>query len=147
MQIWETGTDWGKIIRRAIIIIQIITIIILLTAIPAKQATTKPKEKQEEPKYFIMEATAYYPGEECCWPYADGKTAYGHEAGKGSIAFDPDAGILKPGQKVYIPGYGHGICNDTGGAIKGWKIDLCFDTLQEAKEFGRQLVKVYLTEG
>ncbi|GAG64729.1 unnamed protein product, partial [marine sediment metagenome] len=32
-------------------------------------------------------------------------------------------------------------------AIKKWRIDLCFDTLQEAKEWGVKLVKVYVLEG
>jgi len=95
------------------------------------------------PKYFKLTATAYYPGPECTHPYTDGLTATGAIAGKGCIAIDPK-GPLKMGQKVYVEGYGYGVCNDVGSAIKGWKIDLCFDTLQEAKEWGVKLVKVYV---
>ena len=63
------------------------------------------------------------------------------------VAIDPDAGILKMGQKVFIENYGYGICNDVGGAIKGWHIDLCFDSHQEALNWGVKLVRVYVIEG
>lgn len=100
------------------------------------------------PKYecYELTASAYYPGPECCFPHNDGFTAIGHVAGRGSIAIDPKGGPLKMGQRVYVEGYGEGICNDVGGAIKGWKIDVCFDTLGEAKEWGVKLVKVYVME-
>ena len=98
-----------------------------------------------EYKCYKLTATAYYPGPECCYPHDDGLTALGHVAGKGSIAIDPK-GPLKFGQRVYVEGYGEGICNDVGSAIKGWKIDLCFDTYKEAVEWGVQLVKVYVLE-
>lgn len=106
-----------------------------------------PEVKAEkEGKYFLMTATGYYPGPECTYPYNDGFTATGAKAGRGCIAIDPKAGILKMGQKVYVERYGMGVCNDVGSAIKDWKIDLCFDTLEEAKEWGIKLVKVYLLE-
>ena len=98
-----------------------------------------------EHKFYLLTATAYYPGPECTHPFTDGFTATGDIAGKGSIAIDPK-GPLKLGQRVYVVGYGEGICNDVGSAIKGWKIDVCFDTLNEAKEWGVKLVKVYVLE-
>ena len=122
-------------VKRLIILIQIITIIILLYISP-----------QAEEKYFEMVATGYCPCEICCSPWNNGLTYTGDVAGKGSIAIDPKARILKLGQKLYIEGYGYGVANDIGGAIKGWEIDLCFDTHQEALEWGRKLVKVYVLE-
>jgi len=103
-------------------------------------------EAVEEPKFFLMVATGYCPCEICCHPHADGLTYTGDKAGRGSVAIDPEARILKLGQKLYIEEYGYGIANDIGEAIKGWEIDLCFDTHQEALEWGRKLVKVYLME-
>ena len=97
------------------------------------------------PKYYLLTATAYYPGIECCYPHHNGLTATGAKAGYGCIAIDPK-GPLKMGQKVYVEGYGYGVCNDVGSAIKGWKIDVCFDTYEEAVEWGVQLVKVYVLE-
>ena len=95
-------------------------------------------------KYFDLTATAYYPGSECTYPFDDGFTAIGHTAGKGSIAIDPDNGPLEFEQEVYVEGYGYGVCNDVGSAIKGWRIDLCFDTYEEALEWGVKLVRVYV---
>ena len=51
---------------------------------------------------------------------------------------------MKMGQRVYVEGYGEGVCNDVGSAIKGWRIDVCFDTYEEAVEWGIKLVKVYV---
>lgn len=122
--------------KTIIIILQIITLIILLS-IPEQASTDK---------FYIMTATAYYPGPESCAPFDDGFTSTGAIAGKGCIAIDPKAGILKMGQKVFVEEYGYGECNDIGGAIKGWRIDVCFDDLDEALEWGVKLVKVYVLD-
>jgi len=142
---WELEKDWGPIMRKIIMILELAIIIALIFVL----FTEEKAEAIEEPeaRYFLMEATAYYPGPECCDPWANWKTYTGDDAGKGSIAIDPKNGPLKLGQKIFVEGYGYGICNDIGGAIKEWKIDLCYDTLEEAKEWGRKLVKVYLVEG
>lgn len=94
-----------------------------------------------------MVSTGYCPCKLCCEPWDNGLTYTGDKAGRGCIAIDPEAGILKMGQKLYVEGYGHGVANDIGSAIKGWEIDLCFPTHQEAINWGRQLVKVYVLEG
>ena len=43
----------------------------------------------------------------------------------GVIAVDPNLISLR--QPLYVPGYGRGFAGDTGGAIKGRRIDLCYD--------------------
>ena len=101
----------------------------------------------KEPNYLILEATGYYPGPECTYPFNDGYTATGDVAGRGSVAIDDKNGPLQMGQRIWVEGYGPGKCNDRGSAIKGWKIDLCFETYEEAKRWGRKLIKVYLLEG
>lgn len=125
-----------KYMKKLIILIEIIIIILLLYVIP----------RAEESKYFILEATGYYPGPESCAPFDDGFTATGDVAGRGSIAIDDKSGPLHMGQRVWVEGYGPGKCNDRGSAIKGWKIDLCFETYEEALEWGRKLIKVYVLE-
>ena len=100
----------------------------------------------KESKYYLMTSTGYYPGPECCYPFDDGFTATGDVAGRGSVAIDDKNGPLRMGQRIWIEGYGLGKCNDRGSAIKEWKIDLCFDTLKEAKEWEVRLVKVYVIE-
>lgn len=88
-----------------------------------------------------MNATAYYPGPESCGKYADGYTATGRRAGYGVVAVDRR--VIPLGTMLYIEGYGIAEAADVGSAIKGNKIDLCFDTYREAKMFGRKKVKVY----
>ena len=124
--------------KKLIILIEIIILILLIYIAVPKQGNGK------EPKYFILEATGYYPGPESCAPFDDGFTAIGDVAGRGSVAIDDKNGPLHIGQRVWIEGYGSGKCNDRGSAIKKWKIDLCFETYEEAIEWGRKLVKVYV---
>lgn len=56
------------------------------------------------------------------------------------IAVDPS--VIPLGTKVYVEGYGYAIAGDTGGAIKGNKIDVFFATKSEALKWGRKDVKI-----
>lgn len=84
-----------------------------------------------------MIATAYTAGCAGC----SGYTATGYRAGHGIVAVDPR--VIPLGTRLYIPGYGFAIAGDTGGAIRGNRIDLGFNSLSDAIEFGRRPVKVY----
>lgn len=91
----------------------------------------------------VMDATAYSPGPESCGVYAKyGRTYTGKKAGFGLVAVDPR--VIKLGTKLYIEGYGLAEAADIGAAIKGNRIDLCFETYREAIMFGRKKVKVYI---
>lgn len=92
----------------------------------------------------IMEATAYDPGPKSCGKWASGYTATGVKAEKGVVAVDDR--FIPMGTRMYIPGYGFGVAADRGGAIKGMRIDLCYATYEEAIQFGRRKVKVYLLD-
>lgn len=89
---------------------------------------------------FDMEATAYLPTDGS----AEGLTAMGIPATYGVVAVDPD--VIPLGTKVYIPGYGVALAADTGGAIYGYKIDLCMESYDEAMDFGRRYVTVFVLE-
>ncbi len=54
-----------------------------------------------------------------------GITAVGWEMRKGIVAVDPR--VVNLFQQLYVPGYGFGVAADTGGAIKGRRIDLGYD--------------------
>lgn len=56
------------------------------------------------------------------------------------IAVDPS--VIPLGSKVWVEGYGTAIAGDTGGAIKGNKIDLFMPNRSDAIAFGRKQVKV-----
>ena len=60
--------------------------------------------------------------------------------GISTIAVDPS--VIPLGSKVYVEGYGIAIASDTGGAIKGNKIDIYLNSLSECISFGRQTVTV-----
>jgi len=105
-------------------------------------------------KVLTMVATAYdnsyestgkYPGEKY-W----GLTASGTKARVGAVAVDPR--VIPLGTKLYVESldgtkdYGFCVAEDTGGAIKGNKIDLFFNTAGEVRKFGRRKVRVYIVE-
>ncbi|HLQ73462.1 MAG TPA: LysM peptidoglycan-binding domain-containing protein [Bacillota bacterium] len=56
------------------------------------------------------------------------------------IAVDPN--VIPLGTKVHVEGYGEAIAADTGGAIKGNKIDIHVPTKDEAFQWGRRSVQV-----
>lgn len=92
-----------------------------------------------------MVATAYYAfGKGGNDINGNGITAIGLRARKGIVAVDPK--IIPLGTRLYIPGYGEALAADTGGWIKGGRIDLCFETLQECFWYGRRKIKIYLVE-
>lgn len=58
-----------------------------------------------------------------------------------------DSAVLPMGTRVYIEGIGERVVQDTGGAIKGRRIDLAVESHAEAVEFGRRTAEVYILEG
>ena len=71
-----------------------------------------------------------------------GMTKSGVRAGFGVVAVDPR--VIPLGTHLYIKGYGPAIAGDTGGAIRGNRIDLGFDSPAAAYEFGARPVHVYV---
>jgi 3D (Asp-Asp-Asp) domain-containing protein len=89
-------------------------------------------------------ATAYDPGPGSCGKWADGKTCNGKRAGYGIIAVDPK--VIPLGAKIYVPGYGYGIAADVGGAIKGNRIDLGFNSRSGSLKWGKKPVQITLVD-
>ena len=72
-----------------------------------------------------------------------GRTAMGHGVRRGIIAADPR--VLKLGSKVLLGGAGYTgeyLVSDTGGRIKGNKIDIWVPSCAEARKFGRRKVTI-----
>ncbi len=95
---------------------------------------------QHTGRFLIMRATAYSPEE----PGLSDTTASGLKAQYGVVAVDPS--VIPLGTRLFIDGYGHAIAADTGGAIKGNRIDLCFNTLEEVTAFGWRTVRVEILD-
>lgn len=92
---------------------------------------------------ILMEATAYCPLQS----ETDGNpwgTALGLQSSYGIVAVDPN--VIPFYTPLYIEGYGYAVAGDTGGAIKGNRIDLFFYTLEETRRFGRRMVKVWILD-
>lgn len=60
----------------------------------------------------------------------------------GTIAVDPK--VIPLGTRLWVEGYGYGIAQDTGKAIKGNKLDLFMNSKRECLSWGRRKVKVYV---
>lgn len=89
---------------------------------------------QTQERIFIV--TAYCPCEKCCGAYASGYTATGAKATQGvTIAADPD--VLPMGTGIELDGHIYTV-QDTGGAIAGNRLDLYFDSHEDALRWGVQ---------
>lgn len=60
------------------------------------------------------------------------------------IAVDPS--VIPLGSKVWVEGYGVAIAGDTGGAIKGHKIDVLMPNNAKAIQWGRKTVKIVILD-
>ena len=101
-------------------------------ALPSRSGTYRRME------CFSMVATGYSPYEGS----STGRCATGMRAGYGVVAVDPR--LIPLGSKLYVEGYGYAVAGDTGGAIKGHRIDLGNTTHSEASSVGRRRVTVWL---
>lgn len=116
----------------------------ILSAIKSRIAAIQPAGMTLVGEWSLT-ATAYYAfGSGGNDINGNGITATGLRARKGIVAVDPR--VIPLGTKLFIPGYGEALAADTGGWIKNDRIDLCFESLEEAFRFGRRKIKVYLIE-
>lgn len=88
----------------------------------------------------VMEATAYTPCAGRKNPTF--RTRMGLPARFGVVAVDPR--VIPLGTLLFVEGYGFAIAADTGGAIKGNKIDVCLPTLSQVRNWGRRKVRVHV---
>ncbi|WP_394583947.1 LysM peptidoglycan-binding domain-containing protein [Cytobacillus firmus] len=113
----------------------------------AEPASEKPAENANDEatqKVLNMEATAYTANCEGC----SGITATGinlkENPDQKVISVDPN--VIPLGTKVHVEGYGEAVAGDTGGAIKGNKIDIFIPSQEDAINFGRKTVKVTILD-
>jgi len=83
-----------------------------------------------------FEATAY--------ALTGSRTAMGAKTRRGIVAVDPR--VIPLGTHMFIKGYGYAVAADTGGAIKGRRVDLFFKSKRDAVKWGRRPVDIYILE-
>jgi 3D (Asp-Asp-Asp) domain-containing protein len=118
---------------------------------PAQHHSKNTKSTDKAPtnykKVLDITATAYAPGAHDNDQYGD-KTFMGTTVRPGIIAVDPS--VIPLGSRVYIQypdGHGeYAVAEDTGGAIKGNRIDIAKSTVHNAQDFGMKDVKVFVMD-
>lgn len=126
---------------------------------PAAQASTQPAPAQKAPvqeepakaassnaqgQTMTVTATAYTAQCTGC----SGITATGIDlnANRNAKVIAVDPNVIPLGSKVHVEGYGTAIAGDTGGAIKGNKIDLHVPTKAEANQWGVRTVNITILD-
>ena len=132
-------------------IVETVTAYVYLEPEPAKIETLPPAPRVEmarvsrgaKHREMVVKATAYTlqdPG----MP-SHGITYSGLPADLGVVAVDP--AVIPLGIVVWVPGAGYNIALDTGGAIKGNRIDVYFRDRDKALAWGRKEVRVRVYSG
>ncbi|MGC8362995.1 3D domain-containing protein [Bacillus subtilis] len=107
-----------------------------------RHVTTPSRERSQTPnqRSLTMEATAYTAFCEGC----SGTTRLGFDlrANPNAKVVAVDPSVIPLGSTVEVEGYGYAVASDTGGAIKGNRIDLFMASETDARNFGRRSVTV-----
>ncbi|PEA54671.1 cell wall-binding protein [Bacillus pseudomycoides] len=124
-----------------------------------QQAQTQPEPKgndngsdksDKRGRDIFVEATAYTndPAENGKQPGEHVYSKQGHDLTSNPnmklIAVDP--AVIPLGSRVWVEGYGEAIAGDTGGAIKGYKIDVFVPNKEACSKWGRKKVKVIILD-
>lgn len=142
----ENGTEVSRTVQNEEILLQ-----------PKEQIVavgTKQEEKQVETdtgsgsagvaREFYVEATAYSPYCGGCQGVSAGGYNYRANPNMKLIAVDPR--VIPLGTKVWVEGYGYAVAGDTGGAIKGNRIDVLMPSEKQAYAWGRKRVKIQVLQ-
>nr|WP_066146284.1 G5 and 3D domain-containing protein [Lederbergia lenta] len=110
------------------------------TQVASKPSSETTAASSNDGKEMYVSATAYTAQCNGC----SGITATGINLNANPnlkvIAVDPN--VIPLGSKVWVEGYGHAVAGDTGGAIKGNKIDLFVSSKEQAYRYGKKQVKI-----
>ena len=114
-----------------------------VVAVGTKVVTASVSRSDSEPtsgKEFYVEATAYTPYCNGCSGISAAGINLRSNPDLKLIAVDPS--VIPLGSKVWVEGYGYAVAGDTGGAIKGNKIDILVPTESQANQWGRKKVRI-----
>lgn len=140
----DIGVRNGKVVERKVIQKRVLTKPVDRIVVMGERNLMPSRGRLPARKVLRMEATSYSPDPQSCGKYADGYTSIGLRAGYGVVAVDPR--IIPLGSRLFVEGYGYAVAADVGGAIKGLRIDLGYDTHRRAIQFGRRTVRVHVLD-
>lgn len=141
VRVWQAvvsgGVEGTRTLKAETVITEPVTEVVRLgtkrpfkQVVPVGKANSKNAAKSYAPpivgKTILVEATAYTPyacGLDADW-IAWRRKLYRAPAGWGVVAVDTK--VIPMGTKLFVEDYGYAIAGDTGSAIKGNKIDVCF---------------------
>ena len=114
-----------------------------LVSVGTKVPETSSVQTSSEPaggQTYTMEATAYTPYCNGCSGITAGGINIRSNPNMKVVAVDPS--LIPLGSRVWVSGYGEAVAGDTGGDIKGNRIDLLHPSKEAAYKFGRRTVTV-----
>ena len=137
-QVWQVTYRDGKEVESQMVRSQIVSSPVSeIVDHGTKQRTIdRGGEISRYSREMYMTATAY--------SYTGRNTASGVPPYVGSVAVDPR--VIPIGTRMYIEGYGYARAIDTGGDIKGNRIDVFLETEHQCRKWGVHKVKVYILE-
>lgn len=113
---------------------------------PKEETKTKaqatPEKAASSSKSIVVSATGYSTQQAGLSTH----TAMGIDLTKNPNVIAVDPSVIPLGSKVEVPGFGVFIAGDTGGAIKGNKIDIHFSTVQQALNWGRRTITIKILD-
>ncbi|NEU32532.1 DUF348 domain-containing protein [bacterium LRH843] len=114
------------------------------TNVSRSKSPVSAKSSQTGGRTLTVTATAYTAACSGC----SGVTATGINLNNNRnmkvIAVDPN--VIPLGSRVHVEGYGNAIAGDTGGAIRGNRIDVHVPTKADASRWGRKQVKITILD-
>ena len=128
----------GQEVKREVISSEIVKPAIKkIVAVGALTSVSRGGTRIEFDRAMQVRATAYSYN-------AGSRTSTGQRVRVGGIAVDPR--VIPYGTRVYVEGYGYATAIDCGGAIKGNRIDVFFETEKECRRWGVKNTMMYILE-
>ncbi|MFD1039894.1 ubiquitin-like domain-containing protein [Virgibacillus byunsanensis] len=115
------------------------------TKVEQKELVTLSSDSSKSSsKEMTMTASAYTAGCSGCSGYTSTGINLNANPDMKVIAVDPS--VIPLGTRVWVEGYGEAVAGDTGGSIKGHRIDVHVPTKSDAYRFGVRKVKVKILD-
>lgn len=119
---------------------QVVAVGTKMVAAASAPTVSRGSSEPASGKEFYVTATAYTPNCNGCSGIS--ATGINLKSGTGLKVIAVDPSVIKLGSKVWVEGYGTAIAGDTGGAIKGNRIDILVQSESQASNWGVRKVRV-----